>query len=86
MANSVGDRVWLYNGQREGRQHGTGAEFISLNGERVRALPDNVSFSEGATLGIPCMTAHISVFCNGPVADKTVLVTGGAGAVGHYAI
>ena len=84
--HAVGDRVWLYNGQREGRQHGTGAEFISLNGERVRALPDNLSFSEGATLGIPCMTAHFSVFCNGPVADKTVLVTGGAGAVGHYAI
>ena len=32
------------------------------------------------------MTAHFSVFCNGPVADKTVLVTGGGGAVGHYAI
>ena len=84
--HAVGDRVWLYNGQREGRQHGTGAEFISLNGERVRALPDNLSFSEGATLGIPCMTAHFSVFCNGLVADKTVLVTGGGGAVGHYAI
>ena len=84
--HAVGDRVWLYNGQREGRQHGTGAEFISLNGERARALPDNLSFSEGATLGIPCMTAHFSVFCNGPVADKTVLVTGGGGAVGHYAI
>ena len=51
--HAVGDRVWLYNGQREGRQHGTGAEFISLNGERVRALPDNLSFSVGATLGIP---------------------------------
>ena len=32
--HSVGDRVWLYNGQREGRQHGTGAEYIALNAER----------------------------------------------------
>ncbi len=84
--HTVGERVWLYNGQREGRQHGTGAEFISLNAERVRPLPEVLSFSAGATLGIPCMTAHFSVFCNGPVTDKTVLVTGGAGAVGHYAI
>lgn len=84
--HSVGDRVWLYNGQREGRQHGTGAEYIALNAERVRPLPAALSFSEGATLGIPGMTAHFSVFCDGPVDGKTVLVTGGAGAVGHYAI
>lgn len=84
--HAVGDRVWLYNGQREGRQHGTGAEFIALNAERVRPLPDNLTFSEGATLGIPGMTAHFSVFSNGPINGKTVLVTGGAGAVGHYAI
>ena len=84
--HSVGDRVWLYNGQREGRRHGTGAEYIALNAERVRPLPAALSFSEGATLGIPGMTAHFSVFCDGPVDGKTVLVTGGAGAVGHYAI
>jgi NADPH:quinone reductase len=84
--HAVGDRVWLYNGQREGRQHGTGAEFISLNAERVRPLLDDLSFSEGAALGIPCMTAHFSVFSNGPVDGKTVFVPGGAGAVGNYVI
>jgi NADPH2:quinone reductase len=83
---TIGDRVWLYNGQREGRQHGTGAEFISLNADRVRPLPNNISFSEGAALGIPCITAHFSVFSNGPVNGKTVLVPGGAGAVGNYVI
>lgn len=82
----VGDRVWLYNGQREGRRLGTGAEFIALNADRVTALPDDVSFSEGACLGIPCMTAHFSIFSDGPVDGQTILVTGGAGAVGHYAI
>src|SRR5207237_8053403 len=41
---------------------------------------------EGATLGVPGMTAHRSVFVAGPVQGKTLLVTGGAGAVGHYAV
>jgi len=45
-----------------------------------------MSFAAGATLGIPCMTAWCSLFGDGPIADQTVLVTGGAGAVGHYAV
>jgi NADPH2:quinone reductase len=49
-------------------------------------LPDHVSFAAGATLGIPCMTAHRCVFVAGPVQGRRVLVTGGAGAVGHYAV
>ena len=49
-------------------------------------LPDNLSFAQGATLGIPAMTAWCCLFADGPIAGKTVLVTGGAGAVGHYAV
>jgi NADPH2:quinone reductase len=49
-------------------------------------LPANTSFTEGACLGVPAMTAHRCVFADGPVDGKTVLVTGGAGAVGNYAI
>jgi NADPH2:quinone reductase len=45
-----------------------------------------MSFAAGATLGIPCMTAWCSLFGDGPIAGQTVLVTGGAGAVGHYAV
>jgi len=52
----------------------------------VTELPDQVSFAEGATLGVPCMTAHYCVFVGGPVQGRTVLVTGAAGAVGHYAV
>jgi NADPH2:quinone reductase len=52
----------------------------------VTPLPDQLSFAEGATLGIPAMTAWCSLFADGPLAGKTVLVTGGAGAVGHYAV
>jgi NADPH2:quinone reductase len=82
----LGQRVWLFNGQRNGRAFGTAAESISLAEWLVTPLPDNVSFADGATLGIPCMTAWCCLFGDGPVAGQTVLVTGGAGAVGHYAV
>jgi NADPH2:quinone reductase len=83
---SLGQRVWLYNGQRNGRAFGTAAEYIALAEHLVTPLPDNVSFPAGATLGIPGMTAWCSLFGDGPVAGQTVLVTGGAGAVGNYAV
>ena len=82
----VGKRVWFYNGQRNGRAFGSAAEYIELDVDLLSVLPDQVSFAEGATLGIPCMTAHRSLFLAGPVQGRTVLVTGGAGAVGHYAV
>ena len=85
-ANWLGRRVWLYNGQRGGRAFGTAAEWIALDAGLVTVLPDEVSFAAGACLGIPCMTAHCAVFAGGPVAGKTVLVTGGGGAVGNYAV
>src|ERR1700676_4156417 len=82
----IGQRVWLYNGQRNGRAFGTAAEYIALAEQLVTPLPDDVSFAAGANLGIPCMTAWCSLFGDGPIAGQTVLVTGGAGAVGHYAV
>lgn len=82
----LGRRVWLYNGQRGGRLLGTAAEYIALDADLVSELPDNTSFAEGACLGIPCMTAHRAVTLGGDVGGKTLLVTGGAGAVGHYAV
>lgn len=84
-AEWLGKRVWLHNGQR-GRAFGTAAEYICLAQELVAPLPEGTGFDEGACLGIPCMTAHRCVFMDGPVSGKWVLVTGGAGAVGHYAI
>src|ERR1700722_14326975 len=82
----VSERVWLYNGQRNGRWMGTAAEYICLNVDLVTELPAHVSFAEGATLGVPCMTAHYCVFVGGSVQGRTLLVTGAAGAVGHYAV
>ena len=83
---SVGQRVWFFNGQRNGRAFGTAAEHIALAEHLVTPLPDNVSFAAGATLGIPCMTAWCCLYADGPIAGQTVMVTGGAGAVGHYAV
>ena len=84
-AARIGERVWLYNAQWQ-RAYGTCAEFCCVPQALARRLPDNVDFAAGANLGIPAMTAHRAVFSRGDVRGKTVLVTGGAGAVGHYAV
>jgi len=81
----VGERVWLYLSQF-GRAQGTAAQWIALPAERAVALPDGVSFELGAGLGIPALTAHRCLYLDGPIDDQTVLVQGGAGAVGHAAI
>ena len=82
----LGKRVWLYNGQRAGRAFGTAAEYIALDASLVRELPPGLDFAQGACLGVPGMTAYHAVFAHGPVSGKAVLVTGGAGAVGNYAV
>lgn len=82
----LGKRVWIYNGARAGRCFGNAADYICLSEDLVHELPDKTSFAEGATLGIPAMTAHCCLFSHGEIEGKSVLVTGGAGAVGHYAL
>ena len=81
----LGERVWLYEAAWQ-RPGGTAAEFIALASDLAVTLPDDVEFAVGACLGIPAMTAHRCVFADGPVTGRTVLVTGGGGAVGGYAI
>ncbi|MCA1060314.1 NADPH:quinone reductase [Rossellomorea aquimaris] len=81
----IGERVWVYQAQY-GRLHGTAAEYVAIESNRAVPLPENTSFAEGACLGIPVMTAHRSVFSDGPVEGQWLLITGGAGRVGHYAI
>jgi NADPH2:quinone reductase len=84
-ASRLGERVWLYQAQI-GRPFGTAAEYTVQPAMRAIPLPANTGFAVGAGLGVPAMTAHRCVLTDGPVDGKTVLVTGGAGAVGHYAI
>jgi NADPH2:quinone reductase len=81
----VGERVWIYEAQL-GRPFGTAAEYVVVPERNAVLLPEGVSFEEGACLGVPAMTAWRCVFADGPVEGKTVLVTGGAGAVGFYAV
>jgi len=81
----LGKRVWVWNAQW-GRAFGTCAEYCCLPEAQVAPLPDGVDFAAGACLGIPAMTAHQALFSDGDIRNKSVLVTGGAGAVGHYAI
>jgi NADPH2:quinone reductase len=82
----VGERVWLHMAQRDGSAFGTAAEFVVVPAHKAAPLPDNASFDEGASLGIPAMTAHYALFADGPIVGKVVLVQGGAGAVGFYAV
>lgn len=81
----VGQRVWVYQAQY-GRRLGTAAEYVVLDSNRAVHLPDNTEFSVGACLGIPVMTAHRCVYADGDISGQVVLVTGGAGRVGYYAI
>jgi NADPH2:quinone reductase len=81
----VGERVWLHSTMWK-RPFGTAAQYAVTLTERAYTLPANISMEQGAGLGVPAMTAHRAVFGLGPVLGKTVLVTGGAGAVGFYAI
>ncbi|KRS11008.1 zinc-binding dehydrogenase [Roseovarius atlanticus] len=77
--------VWLWNAQWQ-RAHGTAAEMIALPADQAVPLPDGVSHEVGATLGIPGLTACQTVFGGGEVAGQTLLISGGAGAVGHMAV
>lgn len=84
-AARVGERVWMFIVQFQ-RPWGTAAEFTVVPAKLAVTLPRATGFAEGACLGIPAVTAHRCLFADGPVAGQTVLVTGGAGAVGHYAV
>ncbi|BBY75740.1 NADPH:quinone reductase [Mycolicibacterium parafortuitum] len=91
---AVGDRVWVFMAQLQ-RPDGTAQEYVVLPVASVVRLPDDVGFDVGASLGVPAVTAHRALTVAegwpsrlrpGALAGATVLVAGGAGAVGHAAI
>jgi len=81
----VGQRVWLWMAAG-GSKWGTAAEWSVVPARQAVPLPESASAELGAALGVPAMTAHRALFADGPVNGKNVLVAGGAGAVGHFAI
>ncbi|WP_457207483.1 NADPH:quinone reductase [Nocardioides sp. P5_C9_2] len=91
---SVGDRVWTMLAQHT-RPGGTAQEQVVLPVAHVTLLPDTASYDVGASLGVPAVTAHRALTTSedgpdrlapGALAGLTVLVAGGAGAVGNAAI
>ncbi len=84
-SSRIGQRVWVYQAQYQ-RRFGTAAQYVAIDSQRAPRLADNTDVDVGACLGIPVMTAHRCVFADGDVKDATVLITGGAGRVGFYAI
>jgi NADPH:quinone reductase len=90
----IGERVWLWEAARR-RANGSAQEFVALPAAQAIPLPEGASFDLGASIGIPALTAHrcLSVGVDvpatlgpGALEGRTVLVAGGAGAVGHAAI
>ena len=81
----IGKRVWVRNGQWK-RAFGTAAEYITIALENLIEMPSEMSFKDGATMGIPGLTAAYGIFGSGEVLGKTLLISGGMGAVGHLAV
>ena len=81
----IGERVWVWNAAWL-RPFGTAAQYVVLPSNQAVPLPKNVDLAVGACLGIPALTAYHAVTVDGGVAEKNILVAGGAGSVGHYAI
>jgi NADPH2:quinone reductase len=90
----IDERVWLWEAAW-GRPDGTAQEYVTLPGVQAVGLADDASFELGASLGIPFLTAHRCLTVNdggptrvrpGTLEGRTVLVAGGAGAVGNAAI
>ena len=95
-AGRVGERVWIWEAAWQ-RADGTAQDYVALPSAQAVALPDalsdDIAFDVGASLGIPALTAHRALTLAGPsrlepgaLGGRTVLVAGGAGAVGHAAI
>ena len=84
-ADREGQRVWVWMAAA-GRRWGTAAQWTVVPARQAVPLSDGISFELGASLGVPAITARHCVLADGPVRDAVVLVAGGAGAVGHFAI
>ena len=90
----VGERVWIWEAAWQ-RPHGTAAEYTVVPARQTVLLGPDASFELGAALGIPFLTAHRCLtvaeslpdrLAPGSLDGRTVLVQGGAGAVGNAAI
>lgn len=79
----IGARVWLWNAQWR-RPFGTAATFVTVPQEQAVPLPGNISFDEGASLGVPALTAHYCLTRLGIEPGDLLYVSGGGGVIGRY--
>lgn len=91
----VGDRVWVALAAHGNPLGGTAQEYAAVSADHVFPLPEGATFDQGASIGIPALTAYRALTVSegwpsrlapGALAGMTVLVPGGAGAVGNAAI
>jgi len=79
---SLKERVWFST-----QKMGAYADFALAGESEVRRLPEHLSFSEGACIGIPYRTAFQALFHKAAVRPKeTVLIHGASGGVGLAAV
>ncbi|MCC6991718.1 MAG: NADPH:quinone reductase [Acidobacteria bacterium] len=80
-----GDRVYT-GGTAESLAYGAYRQIVICTEAQVHALPDRVSFAEGAAVNVPCLTAHVALERATPRSGEVVLVHGASGAVGLAAV
>lgn len=78
----IGTRVYVIGAKTQG----TAAEFVCVPSDNALALPDTISFAEGACIGVPAFTAWLALLADGPITGQTILVQGGGGAVGRVVV
>ncbi len=70
-----------------GSLSGSYAEYALCRRDQVHALPDQLSFAQGAALGVPYVTAYRALFQRASaLPGETALVHGASGGVGLAAV
>lgn len=83
---AVGDRVVTASNQGKG-ERGSYAQYVLSDRERVVKLPDHVALRDAASIPTAAITAWEAVFdVGGTKAGQHVLVNGGAGGTGGFAV
>jgi NADPH2:quinone reductase len=82
----AGDRVY-FSGTTAGRSAGAYATLVTCAAHQVHALPERLSFAQGAAIGVPYATAHRALFGRAQArAGDLVMIHGASGSVGLAAL
>jgi NADPH:quinone reductase len=65
---------------------GAWAEQVAVSTEALAELPDEVPFAAASALPVAGLTAYRMLLRASPLLGRSVLVTGGAGGVGRFAV